>query len=76
MHDISYEAATIKGAWDSHIQIDDSEIWNLKKSSGQNHCLPVPNPLFSDCCFREDLLWLKKGKIELAESWKQWLEDQ
>ena len=36
----------------------------------------VGNPLPSDCRYREDILWLKYGEMELAGKWKVKLEEQ
>ena len=67
--DISYEIGSIRGNWQSEIFIDDEMV-----SYTQGKCLPLPNPLFSDGRYREDLIWLKKKDIHNAEQWKNWIE--
>ena len=74
-NDILFEVAPLNGKWQSHLIMDGEEVWSLKQSP-QTKSLSVPNPLFSDCRYREDLMWLRKNDLDKAAQWKQWLEEQ
>eukprot|EP01022_Parablepharisma_sp_SALTPOND_P028751 TRINITY_DN71638_c0_g1_i1.p1 TRINITY_DN71638_c0_g1~~TRINITY_DN71638_c0_g1_i1.p1 ORF type:complete len:480 (+),score=42.77 TRINITY_DN71638_c0_g1_i1:187-1626(+) len=71
--DIKTEIARIKGSWFDCISINDVNYWHIDKIMPLNIKLPT-NPLPSDCRFREDLIWLRKGNIPHADLWKDALE--
>lgn len=80
LKDIEYEISSISGKWQHNLLIDGKEVWSfltMGESEGvkQLRTIPMPNPLASDCRFREDLTWLRRGNIPNAEMWKEWLEE-
>ena len=86
--DISQELMRLKGNWQKNLIIDGDEVWNIgsvesarvSKALGsqviQAQSMPLPNPLPSDCRYREDLIWLKRKDIPKAEQWKLYMEEQ
>lgn len=51
------EIDLIEGSWLKNLKIGNNEIWNIDKFKPMRQ-KPVPNPIPSDCRFREDLIWL------------------
>jgi hypothetical protein len=73
LKDIKKELARIKGTWFEYLTINDINYWNIDKMLPLKIKLPA-NPLPSDCRYREDLIWLRRGNIPYADAWKDALE--
>eukprot|EP01017_Pseudomicrothorax_dubius_P030288 TRINITY_DN3765_c0_g1_i1.p1 TRINITY_DN3765_c0_g1~~TRINITY_DN3765_c0_g1_i1.p1 ORF type:complete len:420 (-),score=77.35 TRINITY_DN3765_c0_g1_i1:278-1537(-) len=67
--------ADITGSWLKGLKIGKTVYWNATKDKPTRH-LPSPEPLPSDCRFREDLLWTGAGNLAQAEAWKLALEER
>jgi hypothetical protein len=71
----------IEGSWLGYIDFTDTRtnkterLWSIKDTI-PNYPQPVSNPLPSDARFREDLIALEKGDLELAQQMKEKLEDK
>ena len=78
--DIEYEVSSLHGKWQQNLFIDGKQVWDFDSMGAdggvkQSRTIPMPNPLASDCRYREDLTWLRRGNIPNAEIWKEWLEE-
>jgi len=71
MEEISWH---ISGSWIRDWIIDDKKYWNIKQDVITPH-LPVSNPLPSDSRYREDLIWVWRDDLDIAQQWKMKLED-
>jgi len=65
---------SLQGSWITHLQIGSKQYWNFE------NYLPaqvkkINNPLPSDCTFRLDVLHLKKNEENLAQKYKEELEE-
>lgn len=73
--DMDQKENDITGDWMKHMNIDDSEVWNVNKQQIEPH-LPVPNPIPSDPRYREDLIWIRNENKDYAQEWKTVIENQ
>lgn len=69
--------AEMSGSILEYCTIDQTQIWNIETfiPSRQQNKLG-PDVLNSDWRYREDLIWLKYDKMQIAAGWKQRLEVQ
>jgi len=77
MKDIKKELVKIEGTWLHEIRGNGNLIWSLKdtiKFSTPHYY--IPNPLPSDCRYREDMIWLYRKNEDQAQYWKIVLEAQ
>lgn len=65
----------IEGSWLGCIVFDGQQYWAYDQGA-KFAAIPVEKPLPSDCRYREDLVHLKKGDLEGAQTWKQKLEEK
>jgi len=64
----------IEGSWLTHLDIGGKKYWDIKMvPSGVS---PHPNPLPSDCRYREDLMALKVNDFEKGKEYKIMLEER
>ena len=73
INNIKLEIARISGSWIKNVLINGVNYWNIDQIA-----LPelyfINNPLPSDCRFREDIIWLRKGNLQFSQSWKDAIE--
>ena len=73
LNNIKTELGRLSGSWMGSIYVNGVQYWSLDK-------IPLPkvyfaaNPLPSDARFREDVIWLRRGKAEYSQSWKDAIE--
>lgn len=73
MKDLVKEVSNIAGSWIENLIFDNKEIWNINKNP-PTRPIATKNPIPSDSRYREDLIWLKYGNLDLSEYWKFELE--
>ena len=56
----------INGSWLDFIEFDGRKYWELG-SFTPSQLIKVPDPLASDCRFREDLIYLAQKDLEKAQ---------
>jgi hypothetical protein len=70
------DISKVEGSWLGCIEFDQKIYWDWQLGLPKFSPLPVEKPLPSDCRFREDLIFLKKGDLEGATKWKAELENK
>eukprot|EP00824_Muranothrix_gubernata_P005883 TRINITY_DN17641_c0_g1_i2.p1 TRINITY_DN17641_c0_g1~~TRINITY_DN17641_c0_g1_i2.p1 ORF type:complete len:471 (-),score=71.03 TRINITY_DN17641_c0_g1_i2:52-1464(-) len=73
LNDVKTELSRISGSWLKNIDINGVNYWNIQKMQLQEMRFQG-NPIPSDVRFREDIIWLKRGKVVFADSWKDAIE--
>jgi len=66
--------ARCQGNWLSHLDWDGQRMWTLHEEP-VHEWIPNPDPLPSDCRFREDLRRLAEGDVDGAQAAKESLEN-
>jgi hypothetical protein len=71
----------IEGNWLTHLVVDKQQLWNVDsykvtRPIAQTVSNTGVEVLPSDWRYREDLIWLKYGFMNIAASWKVKLEVQ
>jgi len=74
-YDMISPICDLHGSYLENLIIDGVEYWNIDRDLPSNY-VPVPNPLCSDCRFREDLIWVQRNNFKHAEDWKLKLEER
>jgi len=73
LKDIEEKLCSITGSWLGSLKFDNKTYWNIDEVE-----LPALNfkkdPLPTDWRYREDLIWLRRGDIKIAQEWKLRLE--
>eukprot|EP00163_Fabomonas_tropica_P033719 TRINITY_DN89_c0_g1_i8.p1 TRINITY_DN89_c0_g1~~TRINITY_DN89_c0_g1_i8.p1 ORF type:complete len:420 (-),score=75.48 TRINITY_DN89_c0_g1_i8:21-1280(-) len=64
----------IEGTWVGALEFEGKAYWDINAKKA--FCKDVPEPLPSDCRFREDLQHLLKGDVDGAQHWKVVLEEK
>jgi hypothetical protein len=75
LNDIQEPICEISGSWLSNLKIGDEEFWNINTFT-PSRMWYTNSPIPSDWRFREDLLWLRRNSIPIADVWKVELEIQ
>jgi len=71
------EAITVgDGSWLRHLEFEGKKYWDIKDTPKTYKPIPVPNPMPSDCRFREDRDALCKGDWDNAQKMKHQLEEK
>lgn len=74
---IRTEIATLHGSWTKELFVVkdgvEQKLWEIDRDLPVRH-FPVADPLPSDWRYREDLVWLNKNKLDIAQRWKTALE--
>ena len=73
LDDVKKELARLKGSWLDKVEINSVNYWDVDKLVPEAMRY-ASNPLPSDWRFREDLVWLRRCKYDLADPWKDALE--
>lgn len=73
LDDIKKELARIKGSWLEKVEINSVIYWDIDKLLPQK-MIYASNPLPSDSRFREDLVYVRRGRYDLGDGWKDALE--
>lgn len=73
LQDVDKVLGKVTGSWLHSIYIDNAQYWNIDEIN------PSPltfeeNALPSDWRFREDIVWLRRDKVEYSQEWKLRLE--
>jgi hypothetical protein len=73
LKNIEKKLCSITGSWLGSLRFDEKSYWSIDEVE-----LPAlkfkENPLPTDWRYREDLIWLRRGNIEIAQEWKLRLE--
>ncbi len=73
LDDVKKELARMKGSWLDKFEINSVNYWNIDKFMPEV-LRYSGNPLPSDWRFREDLVWVRHGNVDIADGWKDALE--
>ncbi len=73
LNDIKTEIARVKGSWLDKVEINGVNYWAADRVK-LSEFIYQNNPLPSDSRFREDLIWLRRNKIDYADKWKDAIE--
>eukprot|EP00826_Nyctotherus_ovalis_P035735 TRINITY_DN3093_c0_g1_i5.p1 TRINITY_DN3093_c0_g1~~TRINITY_DN3093_c0_g1_i5.p1 ORF type:complete len:481 (-),score=161.09 TRINITY_DN3093_c0_g1_i5:30-1472(-) len=73
LKDVETQIAKVTGSWLEYIKIGEETYWEMDKIR------PLPlkfkeDPLPTDWRYREDLIWLRRENMEIAQEWKVRLE--
>jgi hypothetical protein len=63
----------VSGQWTKEVIIDDKVFYNVDKDQYLKYELE-PNPLPSDCMYREDVVYKRLGNIARSQNEKERLE--
>ena len=66
----------ISGSWMGCVLFDEKRYWSIKDKLPKFALVPSEDPLPSDSRFREDILNLRSGDIDVAADWKSKLEEK
>ena len=71
--DVERPVSQISGSWLRSLKIGGTVFWDI------DQVVPYPllytkEPLPSDCRYREDIIWLRRGRMDYAQDWKLRLE--
>lgn len=65
--DILEEYYRVHGRWTHTVMIDDKEYYNVEKDRYLKYELE-PNPLPSDCMYREDVVYKRLGNVARSQN--------
>lgn len=76
--DVEEDLGWIYGRWQDYLSTDQhKQVWNIEQTNATKQSrfqstkvISIPNSLPSDCRYREDITWLRRGEQNHAAQWK------
>ena len=75
LKDVDEVLEEISGSWLRELNFGNEKAWDIDETVPLRQ-VPVEDVLPSDWRFREDLIWLFREEVEIADAWKVKLEVQ